>query len=84
MENFGNKTISVESRKARSNKSAKLPKMKPAPRRHFKFDKQIFTEDIDYRFDTLVQRFREMAFVTRGVTIYFVDERAQREDEVLL
>ena len=45
----------------------------------FKFDKQIFKEEIDYRFDTLAQRFREMAFVTRGVTIYFVDERANRE-----
>jgi DNA gyrase subunit B len=45
----------------------------------FKFDKQIFTEDIDYRFDTLVQRFREMAFVTRGVMIRFVDERNDRE-----
>ncbi|MDP1714669.1 MAG: DNA topoisomerase (ATP-hydrolyzing) subunit B [Anaerolineales bacterium] len=45
----------------------------------FKFDKQIFTEDIDYRFDTLVQRFREMSFVTRGVTIRFKDERADRE-----
>ncbi|HSL31086.1 MAG TPA: DNA topoisomerase (ATP-hydrolyzing) subunit B [Anaerolineales bacterium] len=45
----------------------------------FKFDKQIFTEDIDYKFDTLVQRFREMAFVTRGVTIRFVDERNDRE-----
>ncbi|HSJ88394.1 MAG TPA: DNA topoisomerase (ATP-hydrolyzing) subunit B [Anaerolineales bacterium] len=45
----------------------------------FKFDKQIFTEDIDYRFDTLVQRFREMAFVTRGVRIRFVDERNDRE-----
>src|SRR5512140_1192782 len=45
----------------------------------FKFDKQIFKEDIDFRFDTLSQRFREMAFVTRGVTIYFVDERVNRE-----
>ncbi len=45
----------------------------------FRFDKQIFTEDIDFRFDTLVQRFREMSFVTRGVTIKFVDERADRE-----
>ena len=45
----------------------------------FKFDKQIFTEDIDYRFDTLVQRFREMAFVTRGVRIEFVDERNNHE-----
>ena len=48
-------------------------------RQSFKFDKQIFTEDIDYRFDTLVQRFREMAFVTRGVRIRFVDERNDRE-----
>ncbi len=45
----------------------------------FRFDKQIFTEDIDFRFDTLVQRFREMSFVTRGVTIRFTDERAERE-----
>ena len=45
----------------------------------FRFDKQIFTEDIDFRFDTLVQRFREMSFVARGVTIKFVDERAERE-----
>ncbi len=45
----------------------------------FKFDKQIFTEDIDFRFETLLQRFREMSFVTRGVTLKFVDERANRE-----
>jgi DNA gyrase subunit B len=45
----------------------------------FRFDKQIFTEDIDFRFDTLIQRLREMAFVTRGVTIKFVDERNDRE-----
>ena len=45
----------------------------------FRFDKQIFTEDLDFRFDTLVQRFREMSFVARGITIKFVDERAERE-----
>ncbi len=45
----------------------------------YKFDTQIFTGDLDYRFDTLVQRFREMAFVTRGITIYFLDERNNRE-----
>ncbi len=46
----------------------------------FKFDPQIFKEDnIDYRFDTLLQRFREMAFVTRGVTIHFLDERTERQ-----
>ena len=45
----------------------------------FKFDTQIFSGELDYRFDTLVQRFREMAFVTRGVTLYFLDERSERE-----
>ncbi len=45
----------------------------------FKFDPEIFKGDLDYRFDTLVQRFREMAFVTRGVTIHFLDERSDRE-----
>ena len=45
----------------------------------FKFDKAIFTEELDFRFDTLVQRFREMAFVTRGVMIRFIDERSNRE-----
>jgi DNA gyrase subunit B len=57
----------------------KVPKEETGTKQTFKFDKQIFTEDIDYRFDTLVQRFREMAFVTRGVTIRFVDERADRQ-----
>ena len=45
----------------------------------FRFDPEIFGTDIDYRFETLVQRFREMAFVTRGVWIRFVDERIRRE-----
>ena len=45
----------------------------------FKYDPDIFKGDVDYRFETLVQRFREMAFVTRGVIIYFLDERSERE-----
>jgi DNA gyrase subunit B len=45
----------------------------------FKYDPEIFTGDVDYRYETLVQRLREMAFVTRGVTFYFVDERNDRE-----
>jgi DNA gyrase subunit B len=45
----------------------------------FRFDRKIFKDDFDYRFDTLSQRFREMAFVTRGVTIFFLDERTNRE-----
>jgi DNA gyrase subunit B len=46
----------------------------------FKFDKQIFKEEgLDYRFETLITRFREMSFVTRGVTLNFLDERDERE-----
>ena len=41
----------------------------------FMFDRDIFEENVDYRFDTLMNRFREMAFVTRGVFIMFRDER---------
>jgi len=45
----------------------------------FRFAPLIFKDEVDFRFDTLVQRFREMAFVTRGVTIKLIDERSKRE-----
>ncbi|MFV1859847.1 MAG: DNA topoisomerase (ATP-hydrolyzing) subunit B [Anaerolineales bacterium] len=45
----------------------------------FQYDREIFKGNLDYRFATLVQRFREMAFVTRGVTIRFLDQRSERE-----
>ncbi len=57
----------------------KVPKGETGTRQIFKFDTEIFQGDLDYRFETLVQRFREMAFVTRGVNIYFKDERNNRE-----
>ncbi len=41
-------------------------------------DKQVFKQ-IDYKFDVLAQRFREMAFLTKGLTIKFADEREDRE-----
>jgi DNA gyrase subunit B len=40
----------------------------------FLADSTIF-KSLDYRFETLLQRFREMAFLTRGLTIRFVDNR---------
>lgn len=36
-------------------------------------------ETRDYNFDTLAQRFREMAYLNRGLTISLVDERTDRE-----
>ncbi len=43
----------------------------------FRADTTIF-KDLKFKFDVLVQRFREMAFLTRGLTIRFVDEREVR------
>ncbi|HIQ01256.1 MAG TPA: DNA topoisomerase (ATP-hydrolyzing) subunit B [Anaerolineales bacterium] len=43
----------------------------------FRFDPTIF-KDVTYRFETLAQRMREMAFVARGVTIRLVDERPDK------
>lgn len=39
-------------------------------------DAEIF-QDREFRFDTLANRFREMAFVTRGIKIHLRDERQQ-------
>ena len=41
----------------------------------FKYDDGIFKDEVNYRFETLMNRFREMAFVTRGVFITLIDER---------
>jgi len=38
-------------------------------------------ETRDYSFDVLAQRFREMAYLNRGMTIALYDERAERERE---
>ena len=40
-------------------------------------DDTIFDPHLSFRWETLVQRFREMAFVTRGIKIKFVDERVE-------
>jgi len=56
----------------------KVAKDETGNKTRFKFDREIFKGDVDYRFETLVQRFREMAFVTRGVTIDLYDERDPR------
>ena len=47
---------------------------------HFKPDAQIF-EETEYQFDTLRQRLREMAFLTKGLKITLKDEREGKEKE---
>ena len=43
-------------------------------------DNQIF-EEIDYKFDVLTQRCRELAYLNKGVAIYIEDERSGKKEE---
>jgi len=63
---------------------SKVPAHKTGTSTTFKFDREIFKGDVDYRFDTLAQRFREMAFVTRNVKIKLVDERPPEKETTFL
>jgi len=47
----------------------------------FKPDKQIFGEKIDYSFETLSNRLRELAFLNKGINIKLKDERSDKEVE---
>ena len=46
---------------------------------HFMPDITIFRDGIDYQFRVLAQRFREMAYLTKGLSFKFTDERNNQE-----
>ena len=46
----------------------------------FLADSEVF-EDMNYEYNTLKQRLREMAFLTKGLRIYLKDEREGQEQE---
>ncbi len=48
----------------------------------FLYDATIFDKDVEYKFETLVQRLREMAFLNRGLRIAIRDEREVEPKEV--
>ncbi len=50
-------------------------KVKTGTKVHFTPDREIFTTEVVYNFDTLSQRLRELAFLNRGLTITLTDER---------
>jgi DNA gyrase subunit B len=47
---------------------------------HWKPDSSIF-ETVDYNFDTLSQRLRELAFLNKGIRIQFLDERTGKKHD---
>ncbi len=45
----------------------------------FLADTTVFTNGLDYNFEALVQWFRETAYLTKGLRITLIDERADKE-----
>jgi DNA gyrase subunit B len=63
---------------------AKLPKKREnetGTKTTFRFDPEVFKGVQGYLWNTLLVRFREMAFVTKGIRITFVDERTDPHQE---
>lgn len=46
----------------------------------FKPDAGIFQQTVDYNYDTLASRMRELSYLNKGITIYLTDERQVKED----
>jgi DNA gyrase subunit B len=69
---------------ARGNTTTKLKSLREVSKKDtgtktwFRPDKTIFT-DLEYRYDTLAMRLRELSFLNKGVTITLVDERAGQQ-----
>lgn len=57
------------------------PEEKSGTKVTFKPDATIFQETIEYEYDILKQRLREMAFLTKGLRIILQDERVVRDEE---
>ena len=45
----------------------------------FKPDANIFTQTLEYTYDTLANRMRELAFLNKGITVVIVDKREKDE-----
>ena len=60
--------------------TSKMKKVGAAKRRgtkvHFLPDRSIFTGTVEYNYDTLAQRLRELAFLNKGLLITLTDERS--------
>ena len=45
----------------------------------FKPDSEIFTQTLEYNYETLANRMRELAFLNKGITVVIIDKRAKDE-----
>jgi DNA gyrase subunit B len=57
-------------------KKTGVAKAKTGTKVHFLPDRSIFTGTVEYNYDTLAQRLRELAFLNKGLTITLTDERS--------
>ncbi|KAB1067677.1 DNA topoisomerase (ATP-hydrolyzing) subunit B [Tamlana haliotis] len=46
----------------------------------FKPDASIFTQTLEYSYDTLASRLRELAYLNKGITVHLIDKRHVKED----
>jgi DNA gyrase subunit B len=46
----------------------------------FKPDSEIFQQSLEYNYDTLASRLRELSYLNKGITIYFTDKREKDEN----
>ncbi|CAN5414561.1 DNA topoisomerase (ATP-hydrolyzing) subunit B [soil metagenome] len=46
----------------------------------FKPDPSIFQQTVDFNYDTLATRMRELSFLNKGITLYLTDERIENEE----
>jgi len=45
----------------------------------FKPDSEIFEQTVEYNYDTLASRLRELSYLNKGITIHFTDKREKDE-----
>jgi len=46
----------------------------------FRPDSTIFTQTLEYNYDTLASRMRELAYLNKGITVHLIDKRNTKED----
>ncbi|WP_375236076.1 DNA topoisomerase (ATP-hydrolyzing) subunit B [Winogradskyella sp.] len=46
----------------------------------FKPDSTIFKQTLEYNYDTLASRMRELAYLNKGIVVHLVDKRHKKED----